>query len=308
MTIPLNYSVTVLEEKTVLSSWNWLKEHINLRPKPQTTNCIFDRKLWSNASQVSPLVPNGDFPKILAHMYLTSQLGDRKLIVEIVNKNAGSDIVVYSSTLDEEIAVVINSSERFRDHLSEHLAFWVYLATIAKTSTPWRVARSMPNFQPEDKGPDGISILLNSPDDKGIVEVHSVKNSMNNPKALVSTGTLRNKGTAADHKKLLDEFWLCAHKGRGLGRLDRQLEEVLNQLSISPEKSLRMALLAECRYDAAIIANDKYANIDLFTGFEHVVNDINRRIATYIGSTCWVDVAEQTRISVISILKSAGVL
>ncbi len=46
------------------------------------------------------------------------------------------------------------------------------------------------------------------------------------------------------------------------------------------------------------MADEKYAREDVFEGYEHITEDINRRIATYISSDEWKSLAEETRLEV----------
>ncbi len=298
----------ILEAHQIVKSWCWMKNSINRRPSVKGGRFIFDRKVWQTSSSITgPLTSAGDAPGFLATLYLAGQFGDHSIVTRLINNNPLDDLVSYLPHVDSDIKVVINSKRRFRNHLSEHLAFWVYLATMTKSGIHWRIARSMPNFQPEDKGPDGVSVTLSSETDSGVVEVHSVKNSINNPRNLISTGSMRNKGKPKNPAKILDEFWYLAHEGHGFGRLDRELHEVFQQLDISPEKSLRMSLLTKCNYDAAVIADDEHADSNAFSGFEHVTDEAERCVATYIGSRCWTDLAESTRNRAICSLISSGI-
>ncbi len=66
-----------------------------------------------------------------------------------------------------------------------------------------------------------------------------------------------------------------------------------------------MGLLAECSYNAVIVADHQYAKAELFEGYAHVTYDVKRRIATYIGSTEWIAVAEETRKFVLAALRKS---
>lgn len=299
----------VICQDRMMQAWDWFLNEINPRPTKCDTFCIFDSKRWGKESAIGSLEPREPFTTELAVLYVVSQLGDIDTILGMMVRRVASDLSLYTDKLDSGIKNLIENPTRFRWALSEHLAFWVDLAVISKSEESVCFARSLPNFKPEDKGPDGVSIVMNIEEETtGRVEVHSVKNSIQNPASLIATGQLKQKGQAANHKKLLDEFWYFSHEGTGLIPLDRLLDQVCGKLGFSPQQNIRMAMLSDCVYNATVVADERYARVQLFQGYEHIVPDRSRRVATYVGASNWQQFAELTRQCVIGILGQAGVL
>jgi hypothetical protein len=255
-----------------------------------------------------PLKPTPEVAALLARLYLASGIGDLEAILDMANGNDPTDIVVPAGSLDEDVKKVIKSQPRFRTALSEHLAFWIRLATTAQCPEDCsRFACSLPNVQPEDKGPDGLFLSTGT---TSRVEIQSVKNSIGNPQSLISTKRFRLKGTLSVYKKLLEDFHRFAHENFGFVRLERLLADLCRLLHISTDRQIRIALLSntECSYNAIVVADQQYADVELFQGYQYVTPEAKRRVATYIGSTKWTEVAEQTRRSVLQILEQTGFL
>lgn len=292
----------ILTSAEAQDAWDWVTQNISARPATPGTTCIYDRKSW----QGKPL-DQTDRPHVetAGHLYFISQLGNDQAIMRMVNGDGAQPVIVYTPSLDPDVAVVIKSKRRFRTALSEHLAFWVRLATASLTGVDF--ASTLPNFQPEDKGPDGLFVSTGSSTD---VEIQSVKNSINDPRTLIATRELRTRGTGLEKKgKLLDDFWLLANKGFGIKRLDRMLSKVYMYLGVSPAQQVQMGLqLGICRYNGVVFADEVHQCSDLFEGFEHVCRDPFRCIATYIGSDSWVAFAESTRQYVLAYLVGKGII
>jgi hypothetical protein len=85
------------------------------------------------------------------------------------------------------------------------------------------------------------------------------------------------------------------------------LEQVTNALELSADQQLRAGLLAQRAYNAVVVADHHYQGVRLFGGYDRVCSEIAKRIVTYIGSSSWRQVAEQTRRQVVQILTNAGV-
>lgn len=239
----LSIQTVLVSQETASEVWEWLCREISDRPTECETNCVFDHKQWGNGLEVAPLEPEEPYVSNLATLYLISQLGDMDTVLELTNSRRARDVVNFGLSIEPDIKKVLKGQSRFRNALSEHLAFWVHLATISNTDTHASFAHSLPNFQPEDKGPDGVSIAMGSDDGRAdIIEIHSVKNSINNPRSLIATTKLRSHGTGDKPSKILDEFWYFANEQIGLGRLDRLLDQTISKLSMSADRGLRMAL------------------------------------------------------------------
>lgn len=295
--------IAIVKKHEILNAWNWLVRFMSPRPDNDCGTCVYDQKMWGEKSTLVPLQSDLTVLRNLAILYLTSQLMGIRTILDIVHDCSTEDLMVYQTNLDADVRAVIESEDRFRDALSEHLAFWTRLATEVKGKTGFRFACALPNFQPEDKGPDGLFLSMDSLER---VEVYSVKNSIGNPKPLISSSQFRKNGVAARYKQL-DDFWLNANKGLGLLRLDRLLDQVSRALDVTPSQSIRMGLLAECSYNAIVVANQEYAGVHLFEGYERINRNSKKRIATYIGSRSWIGVSKRTRRCVKQILEQAGV-
>ena len=93
---------------------------------------------------------------------------------------------------------------------------------------------------------------------------------------------------------MLDDFWRLKHKSDGLVRLEQQLDSLLAPLGLNTEDKVKVALVQRGAYNAVVVADDKYANEDLFEGYEYVTKDQQKRIATYIGSKNWKMLASKT--------------
>lgn len=303
---PLPFEIIVVPKRDMKDAWEWLIQCISPRPREPSGPCIFDRKLWKNRREREPLKPDCSVLKVLGDLFLASQLGDLTAIINMVNGGNSSDIAIYDGQLDRDTKNIICNRTRFRNALSEHLSFWTRLATAAQSRThkrTLRFAHTMPNFQPEDKGPDGIFV------DAGatmLVEIQSVKSSINNPVPKISSSSFRKRGRAKKGKQL-DDFWFKAKKSLGLGRLDRLLSQALAPLNLTVVQKERMGLLLDCTYNAVVVADDKYADKDIFNGYQFVTEEVEKRIATYIGATSWKRVAEDVRRSVRQTLGAAGV-
>jgi hypothetical protein len=56
-----------------------------------------------------------------------------------------------------------------------------------------------------------------------------------------------------------------------------------------------------------VVADQKYSDVSLFEGYQHINRDVQKRIATYIGATDWQQSAKLTRKHVKQLLKRAGI-
>lgn len=303
--------ITVVSEREILDAWTWLMRSLSPRPVRDGGLCIYDLKLWGDGETRRPLEPSGEIASMLGCLYLVSELGDLGLILDIVNAGAAQDLIVPSPVLDEDVKSVLNSKPRFLTGLSEHLAFWVRLATAKKSAEGdcSRFACYLPHVQPEDKGPDGLFFSVGT---VSRVEVQSVKNSIGKPQSMISTKRFRLKGevSASKKRKLLEEFYKFAHEHSGFVRLNRYLADLCNMLGVPADQRIRIALLSStaCSFNAVVVADQRHEKVELFQGYQYIVQDVSRRTATYIGSTYWSEVAESTRQSVMRKLKRLGLL
>ncbi len=293
--------IVIVDQHDVLKAWSWLLNRMTSRPSPNCQHYTYDEKRWLGANGSSPLHPTADVACKLAHLYLTSELGDAEMILNLTNYQLPCDVILYHGSLDPDVVAIVGSTSRFRNTLSEHLAFWTRLATEGQRRRGTRFACSAPNVQPEDKGPDGVFLAVSTASE---VEIHSVKNSIGDPRGLISSKRFRSQGVPKPRKQL-DDLWRCAHEGHGFVRLDRLLADVSRSLSVTADQSIRMSLLAKCGYNAVVVAEQSYATPNLFEGYQHVTTEVDRHIATYIGANGWAQVAEETRRAVSSILQKA---
>ena len=298
---PLPIPIPLLTQKEIIEAWSWFVSNMSSRPVNHNSLCIFDLKLWG--SNTEPLQPNNQFVAVLGRLYLVAQLGYEDIVFDLVKGDDIQDLIWQFGALDEDIQKVVKSVERFRYHLSEHLAFWVRLA-VASQHNSSNFACSRPNIQPEDKGPDGLFVSTGA---ENIVEIQSVKSSTSNPQNLISTKKFRQGNlSSVKQTKQLEEFYKFSTENFGLVRLDEKLANLLRILNVSANHTIRMGLLGNCSYNAVVVADHHYAKVELFQGYEHVTHEVEHRVATYIGSTEWKQVAEKTRKSVVQTLNKAG--
>lgn len=288
--------IPLVTEEELQGAWKWLLDTMSPRPAISEQTCIYDHKQWQNQGQYQPLKADDLTVKRLGILFLTSELGADEDIYNLVNCGESFQVDVPADSLDRDVSNVVREIKGFRDSLSEHLAFWVRLACAAQINVDGqRFACSLPNVQSRDKGPDGLFITTGEAD---FVEIQSVKNSIGDPRGLVATKKFRERGQVhkREKPKQLEEFWLTANENWGIVRLHRTLSNLCRLLEISDQRLFKMSLSKDlCFYNAVVVANQKHAKLDVFEGYQHVVNDVERRIATYISSDDWKEVAEKTR-------------
>lgn len=296
-------SIEIITACQLETAWSWLVSEITPRPSSCGTFCFFDHKCWKDDTNLD------ETSEMLSVLYLASQLGNHKEIISMTNGHPAPPVVWPGILLDSDIVAVIESENRFRNHLAEHLSFWIRLAIernkreTESDNKSIEFSYSKPNIQPEDKGPDGLYLEF-LPSTR--IEIQSVKNNLSNPKSYISSPSFRNKGIA-QKKKLLDDFWRLKHKNDGLVRLEKQLDSLLGPLALGPEDKVRIGLIQRGAYNAVVVADDQYADETLFEGYEHVTNDKQKRIATYIGAKNWKMLASKTWIAAKMKLSKFGV-
>jgi hypothetical protein len=301
----------LLTNRELQEAWDWLLNYVQLRPTNPGVVCYFDNKCWND----DPASPNyqEEYARtytMLSRLYIASQFGDQRCLIEMANGACAQPIFWVAGYLDRDIRAVIDSVPRFRNHLSEHLSYWIRLAIEKKQRganyrpNQSEFAYSKPNIQPEDKGPDGLYVEV-APAYK--VEVQSVKNSIGNPRNLIASSKFRASGKPTP-KKLLDDFWLLRYNSDGLLRLEELLDRVLTPLQPDATQQFRLGLIKTSYCNAVVVGDTQYANEDLFHGYEHVTPEIRTRIATYLGAVNWRALAAETNRSVIQILHINGFL
>lgn len=280
MTNPLQQSfplaITIIYKNEILGAWHWFLQNMSPRPTTHSNLCIYDLKVWG--TQTQPLDPSSQIAEVLAKLYLFGELEDIEIVLDLIKNNNSQDLVLPSNHLDDDIKRVVKNERRFRNHLSEHLAFWVRLAVAIQSENTFSdFACSRPNIIPEDHGPDGVFIGIGTTDR---VEVQSVKNSIVNPQGEISTKSFRQSGNVPNNRpKQLEGFCKLARENFGLVRLDKELTDLLRVLNLSAEKTIRTGLLADCAYNAVVVADHQYAKVELFEGYNHVTHNVERRIA-----------------------------
>lgn len=299
--------ISIIDADQFTEAWIWFKAEINFRPTLMDGACyIFDIKRWGNdppqnLSSDSSVVNN------LACLYLGSQLaGDIEDLLHMVCDSIPYQVCIFTNQLDQDIKVVIESEDRFRDALSESLAFWVHLTSLLQSTDLIEFALSLPNFQPEDKGPDGLSIAFDNTMNPQ-VEIRSAKNSINDPYYLVASANFRKNGDKPDKKKLIEEFHLISKQGYGFSRLDRLLAGLLHTIKQPANQRIRAGLLGhKMAFNAVVVADDQHARYEMFSCYHRVSDVPEDCIGTYIGSESWKQLAESVRVQVIRILETAG--
>lgn len=287
----------LVDENELKSAWIWLRDEMQPHSQQTCQSCIYDHKKWKVQGAPKSLKADGSIEKHLGILFLASEFGDAEQIYKLVNFNRTMTINRLPGLLDKDILNVIKEKKGFRDSLSEHLAFWVRLASEAKVCpSGQRFVGKLPHIQSRDKGSDGLFIAVGQ---KDYIEIQSVKNSIRDPRAQVGTKSFRTNGKVLNRKKpkQLEEFWLTANENWGIQRLQRELTSLCLVLGTTNKDFFKMALGNKnlCFYNAIVVADEKYAREAVFEGYEHVTSDVKRRLATYISSEQWQFLAEETR-------------
>ncbi len=283
----------LLDATQVDNAWKWLKANISNRPGLSPELCfIDDHKLWG-IELFQPLLSTDESIEKIAQLFLISQLGEIPQVIELSKFGNSFNLFLVTRHIDEDIKVIIASETRFRNGLSEHLGFWVTLGSLVNQNCYTNFAISQPNFQPEDKGPDGLFLGLDEAQ-QAHIEIRSIKNSIDNPYYLVATASFRDGGVAQKSKQL-EEFYLLAEEEYGFARLDRLLAQVSSYLSLESNQLTRAVLLKNsAKYNAIVVANDAFYSLGMFNGFQRVTDAPEKCIATYIGSDVWTQFAENS--------------
>jgi hypothetical protein len=309
LSLPGINTCELVSSQELQEAWDLLLCKVEIRPLAPGRICYFDNKCWGDdPTQPDFAVSLAQTCTMLGRLYIASQFGDHRSLICMTNGQPSPAIIWTIGNLDHDIKAVINSADRFRNHLSEHLSFWVRLATERKQRgkayhpPQTEFSYSKPNIQPEDKGPDGLYVEV-APDYK--LEIQSVKNSIRNPNSLISSAQFRSKGIATP-KKLLDDFWLLYHQSDGLRRMEDLLDRTITPLHPNTTQQLRLGLIKTSSCNAVVIADSRYACDDLFQGYDYVTPEIAKRFATYIGAFNWRNLAAETNKVVKCILQDRG--
>jgi hypothetical protein len=134
-----------------------------------------------------------------------------------------------------------------------------------------------------------------------------VKNSIGNPKNLIASGSFRSKGKAKK-KKQLDDFWRIAYENVAMTRLHQMIAQVASTIGLSPSDEVKGGVVAECSFNAVVVADHHYAGHALFEGYQFVTPEVARRFATYVGASSWVGVADGARTSALALCKAKGLI
>ena len=290
----------------VQESWDWLVANISDRPIPKIKDAfVFDHKTLAGALSVF-LHSDKSHVEAVACLYSASQFcGDPNEMIAIAN-NKAQDIGVFTPKLETSIHKLINNPSSFPNALSEHIAFWIQLATLVRTRIFSSFAITLPNTLPTDPGPDGLSLAFDSKDEM-VVEIRSVKSSIDRPTSLISTPSFR-KGIDANPEKQLEELYLVATAGYGFIKLDKLLSGAFASLGKPNNKFIRAGLLRSTnKFNAVVVANSRFSSDKLFNGYERVPRFPKDKIATYIGSDEWRLFSENVRAFVVETVKTAGV-
>ena len=307
--------VEIIPSQEFQEAWEWFLDHISINQTLiEEHGYHFDHKHWQRPDGLKCIDECEDADINLARLYLVSQLASvTDYLPDLKNHTFTFNLAYSSCQLDVDIARVINARETarnrnsFRDSLSEHLAYWVILASIIKTPEYQDFSIAKPNIQPEDKGPDGLACLMC--DGYSIIKIISVKNSINTPRDLISSAKFRaNSGLEINEKKILDEFYAFKFQNRGFQRLDDKLNILLQELKQDANNQIRWVMLSQnSQFNATAVADEQYADNCLFEGFKRILNEPSRCIGIYVGSQNWKDLADHIQIRVKEILSSRGI-
>jgi len=297
------------------AAWDWLIDHISIiQILVEEQGFYYDHKHWQFPDHIICVDECENADEHLARLYLVSQLASvSDYLKDLKAHNFLFNLDFFGQQLDEDVARVIKAQETdnhlnsFRNSLSEHLAYWVNLASIIKINEHQDFSISKPNLQPEDKGSDGLACVLY--DDHLRVKLVSVKNSINSPKELISSAHFRKKSMSdLDEKKLLDEFYAFQNRDRGFQRLDEKINTLLNELHIDATNIVRRVYLhGHSQFNALVIADEQYADRSLFMGFNIITDQPDRCIGIYIGSRNWQIFADVVQRKVQEILEIKGI-
>lgn len=295
--------VNVSPATELQAAWRWLVSSLPPRPNHNGTFLYNDLAGWLDSTGLRLLNSGNGAPAHACSLYLASQLVPLPSILNFLNKLEPAPAVLIPS-LDDDVKRVIASKPRFRAALAEHLAFWFQAAlSPVRRSGTRSLALLQPNAQPEDKGPDGLSLELGT---VPRAEVISVKNSINDPKHLIRSDSFESKKKPKPRKQL-DDFYLMRETNLGITRLQQGLSRLTDYLKVNYQQKLHMGLLLNAGVNAVVVADHRHAQATHFNAYRHIRGAPDDRVATYVGSDCWESFAEAARLETQRRLRAAGV-
>jgi hypothetical protein len=307
--------IVLVNNQEFIESWKWLIDHLSIDKTYIDDHKYFLEHKYLNFPNHTICIDTDKNASIyFARLYLVSQVAPVSDYLEHIKSDViDFDLKYFNENLDNDIAQIINAQETqnnhnsFRNSLSEHLIHWICLASIIKGANFQDFSIIKPNIKSEDHGPDGLACLVNN--NEFTIKLVSIKNSINPPQSLISSTSIRKKsGSANDPKKILDEFYEFRNQNKGFHRLDDNLNILLQSLGHSIQSNLRQSLLRNsCEFNAAVVANEKYANSNLFEGFSNIIDDPNKCIGIYLGSNEWKIFSNNVQIEIKYILNSSGI-
>lgn len=312
--------IEILPREHVLQAWEWWISCIHPRAALLDGNCcIYDQKRWDIDNPTELRWNDHGQITYISRLFLVSLLGDISETICMSLNEPSSPVRIPPPRLEEHYRNLIAGNpnpdnerdrfERFRYSLSESLAFWVQLSYLSQSvrgvdRTTFSISR--PIFLPDDKGPDGLAVILQ--ENNANIELRSVKSSITSPKALITSNSFKKNGIPTDGK-LLDEFYKVAYESYGLGKLEDLLDKVCRVRNISTNYETRIGLLGTSKaYNAMVVADDRFASYPLFSGFDKVCCDATRCIATYVGANNWARFSDEVHHVVENILNDAGAI
>lgn len=301
----------VITKDEIISSWNWLISHLTNRPLTNQPDhcCIYDKKLWGFVGVFNPLLINDKIAIThIARLYITSQLmGNMSDLIPLSQDDFNDDIGINSDRLEDSVKKLIKSNKRFRHALSENLAFWAQFAHATQSGIYDSFSLTPPNFLPEEKGLDGLMFAVRN-DSRPIIELRSVKSSIRNPRNMVASNGFRQNGNNPIANKQLEEFSLIAQGKFGFIRLDRLISNACHELRLPANRKIRSSLLINNKsFNAMVVADDQYADYELFSSYNFVSSNPIECVATYIGSENWLQISEIIRVEVLHIFRQTRV-
>lgn len=302
-------NVTIVKGDQVILAWKWFCQNISQRPSNHSSyGFIFDKKTWASINQGCLLSNDSITINNIHNLYLTSQFsGDPSDLVEI-SMGVLKDTKLRTRKVEDGIRKIICDQDSFRYSLSENLACWAQLATLAQANFKSKYVVSLPNASPRDPGPDGLSLLIGI-DQPDIVEIRSVKSAKNrNPKPLIVSTRFANGGDA-DPTKQIDELFLICSGEHGFIKFDRLLTDIFYRTGRTAQDEYRSALIQKhSKLNAVVVADNQYATPEIFSSFVRIPRLPADRIGTYIGVDNWDTFSRKIQTEVLKTLNSFGLI
>jgi hypothetical protein len=302
-------SATIIKGEHVIQAWRWFLQNLSYRPsKNSPYEFIFDNKVWK-CTNYSCLSSNDPIATDNIHkLYITSQFsGDSNDLVEI-SMGVLKDSIIRTPKIEDGVIKILQDKDSFRYSLSENLAYWLQLATLAQANLVSKYVVSLPNASPRDPGPDGLSISIDK-DLSDVVEIRSVKSAKGrNPKPMI-VSTQFAEGGEADPTKQLDEFYLICAGEHGFIKFDRLLTDAFYRMGRKAQDEYRAALIQKhSKLNAVVVADHRFAAPEIFSSYARIPRLPTERIATFIGVDDWDAFSNDIQSKVLATLKSFGVI